>query len=64
MKTKKLNKKLTFSKNTIANLNFKELNEIQGGIIGTLKTNCTPCTKTCLITCMHAPGTACLGPGD
>ena len=66
MKTKKSYNKLPFSKTTIADLNVKELNEIQGGGTTPFVTRFETCTQTCqwtcLITCLHAPGSACLVP--
>ena len=67
MKTKKLNKKLTFSKSTIADLNSIELNDVLGGsTIVTKLTNCPTCyytcPYTCYITCRQAAGTACADP--
>jgi natural product precursor len=60
MKTKKLNKKLTFSKNTIANLNSKDLKDIYGGAWDTNWTcTCGTCYYTCDdMTCFHY-GTHC-----
>ena len=46
MKPKKVNKKLTFSKSTIADLNSKEVNDVRGG--GTGGQNCS--MKTCFLT--------------
>lgn len=49
MKTKKINKKLSFSKRTIADLNSQKLNVVRGG---TLSINCpTVFAYTCLNTC-------------
>jgi natural product precursor len=47
MKTKKLNKKLTFSKSTIANLNSKELNDVQGGQFLPTWLTCNNTCRTC-----------------
>jgi hypothetical protein len=57
MKPKKLNKKLTFNKSTIANLNSKELKNAYGGMTPTCKiwecsySFCNTCVKTCPRTC-------------
>lgn len=52
MKTKKLSKKLSLSKKTIANLNAREKNEAKGGKQRTEETYCwTDCicpTATCV----------------
>jgi hypothetical protein len=73
MKPKK-NKKLSFNKSTIADLNFKKLNEVRGGKDLTTQigncNSCITCYYTCegftcpatcdQLTCFHEPGTACL----
>jgi len=59
MKPKKITKKLTFSKSTIADLNSKELNTIRGGAttVGvciscrTCDPSCNTCAATCKATC-------------
>jgi hypothetical protein len=51
MKTKKLNKKLSFSKSTIADLNSKELNRVYGGATYTCVTCYTNCKWTVCGTC-------------
>ncbi len=64
MKPKKFNKKLSFSKSTIANLNYKESNDVRGG--SGLYTKCpdfdtcpdTQCGGTCnTCTCNTCPQT-------
>jgi hypothetical protein len=67
MKTKKLNKRLTFSKSTIADLNSKELNSLDGGgtvtcavtCLWTCPQTCNTCPFTCMYTDAHQPGTNC-----
>lgn len=68
MKPKKINKKLSFSKSTISDLNFKELNDVQGGgPTGDLFTYCGDFTCTCPATCQgftcdNHDGTVCWLP--
>ncbi len=56
MKTKKLSRKLTFSKQTIANLAAREQNVVRGGTIPT--NTCGTCTlgMTCRKTCETCTG--------
>jgi hypothetical protein len=57
MKPKKINKKLSFSKSTIADLNFKELDGVHGGDPVTTKpvgSSYVECEPTCDDrTCFH-----------
>jgi natural product precursor len=46
MKTKKFNKKLNLSKNTIANLDNGKMNGIKGGITGDTRCPWTVCEYT------------------
>ncbi|NIM12194.1 MAG: hypothetical protein GTO45_08785 [Candidatus Aminicenantes bacterium] len=45
MRTKKISKKLTFNKETIADLNWEELSSVRGGdeLTLCLETLCVPC---------------------
>jgi hypothetical protein len=49
MKPKRITKKLSLSRNTIANLKASKLSNVKGA--GN--------TYTCDFTCFHGPGTAC-----
>lgn len=46
MKTKTLTKKLVVNKNTVANLEDKEMNQVQGGVLS-IKI-CTFATNSCV----------------
>jgi hypothetical protein len=57
MKSQKKHRKLSFSKRTIADLNFKGLNGVHGGlaIIDTSRLYCeTRCDQTCANTCYYS----------
>ena len=67
MKIKKSNKKLVFSKDTVADLDVEDLNDVRGGgTTNTIHTHFHTCTLTCWYTCgntcYQAPGTDCLVP--
>lgn len=64
MKKKNLNQKLQLNKETIANLNNNEMNNVKGGTITQVetcgwKTECRTCNPTCNDTCQSACITDC-----
>ena len=62
MKPKKITKKLSFSKSTIADLNSKDLNSVRGGTLPPTFSCVYTCYGTCDgMSCFHRPGTTCVG---
>jgi hypothetical protein len=52
MKAKKFNKKLSFNKQTVSNLNFNQMSDIYGGADTEGLTVCeTRCATNCIRTC-------------